>query len=604
MKLAQELIVAGVFLLGSWVALSVVASAFPPSSSSVRKALTSHVAPKRIEPTVVASNPEPTVPPVMTYLQDEKQPVVQVVSGDLAKNELYIFGENESVPEQVIENHPDATIAVLGGDETEISQKIEKFNIASKNVAIRVALAREAVLRQAEADNKKLQEWNEQKKNFAVEVKSKSFELPVPQVLNNTLKKMAVQPGVVLPDTGLDSPIDDNKQRADAGKPQKNKAAMSFTKAKDVDMSMTQWQNKQLQAALKLVAENKKDVLLCKQEVSFVAIKPQQHAANKKVESTLKHAAAKISKPLPTLKPLDENFALNLKPTVYQWNTSLALAADSVISQPVQNTTAPVTEHQARPAVIAEKSQPSVLHVIAKPAANKKLATRMLAASQIKLATATTVTKRFKQAPQKLVVLKAPSVPAPVIKAAVPKVKHVTRVASQAKPALSNVIVVNAKSPDADSTKSKTSSNTTAKHKVVNNAEKLSATQQAQALRRQKVAARERAMANLERQLAEESMISSPPPVAERRIEEASSERAVREPAKYQRYRAPAHYEQARRHRYQPRPTYKKQQSNDVDDFGDFTGVASHSSSRAENEVKEMTRRFHDPVEYSKLMQE
>ncbi len=69
MKLTQELIVTIVFLIGSWVVLSVVAVAFPPSASSIRQALNKHAASSKSEPAI---GPEAIAEPATTYYQEEK----------------------------------------------------------------------------------------------------------------------------------------------------------------------------------------------------------------------------------------------------------------------------------------------------------------------------------------------------------------------------------------------------------------------------------------------------------------------------------------------------------------------------------------------------
>lgn len=56
---------------------------------------------------------------------------VKVVTGDLSKDEFYVFGVNERVPDEII-TRPNAQIAVLGGTEEEAASKIAAFKIAMK----------------------------------------------------------------------------------------------------------------------------------------------------------------------------------------------------------------------------------------------------------------------------------------------------------------------------------------------------------------------------------------------------------------------------------------------------------------------------------------
>lgn len=202
MKLTQELVVTIVFLGGSWVTLSVVAVAFPPTTSSIRAAIsantqTSHIKVASPLAQSTAQVPAEDVLPTedtTTFLQDEKPDVVQVVASDAKKDELFILGENDAVPEKLIEDNPDAKMVVMGADEAIAKSKLDKFNVAAKNVAIRVALAKQAATRQAQADFAKLRDWRENGSHFALEVKAKRFEYSLHDVLQDKLEEVADMP--------------------------------------------------------------------------------------------------------------------------------------------------------------------------------------------------------------------------------------------------------------------------------------------------------------------------------------------------------------------------------------------------------------------------
>lgn len=69
-----------------------------------------------------------------------KQPVVKIVTADLSKNEFYILGENEPVPEYLATN-PETQMVVFGGEMDEGAKKIMEFKVA----ALRAARARAAM---------------------------------------------------------------------------------------------------------------------------------------------------------------------------------------------------------------------------------------------------------------------------------------------------------------------------------------------------------------------------------------------------------------------------------------------------------------------------
>lgn len=71
------------------------------------------------------------------YFSSDKidtQPPVKFVAGDLSKDEFYILGENDPVPEKLATN-PETEIAILGGDENEAAKKIMEFKLAAIQAA-------------------------------------------------------------------------------------------------------------------------------------------------------------------------------------------------------------------------------------------------------------------------------------------------------------------------------------------------------------------------------------------------------------------------------------------------------------------------------------
>lgn len=69
--------------------------------------------------------------------ETDKQPAVKFISGDLSRNEFYILGADDPVPEKLA-NNPETEIAILGGDVNEAAKKIMEFKLA----AIQAARAR------------------------------------------------------------------------------------------------------------------------------------------------------------------------------------------------------------------------------------------------------------------------------------------------------------------------------------------------------------------------------------------------------------------------------------------------------------------------------
>lgn len=78
-----------------------------------------------------------------------KVPVVKVITADLSRNEFYILGESEPVPEH-LKNNPDTKMVVLGGEVDDAARKIMEFKLAALNAA-RVRAAKELAEKQASA---------------------------------------------------------------------------------------------------------------------------------------------------------------------------------------------------------------------------------------------------------------------------------------------------------------------------------------------------------------------------------------------------------------------------------------------------------------------
>jgi hypothetical protein len=387
MKLTQELIVTIVFLIGSWVVLSVAAVAFPPSASSIRDALNKHASARPSEPVI---SQEALAEPAETFYQEEKLPVVQVVSGDPEQNEIFILSENESIPEKMLEEHPEAKLAVLGGDEETINKHIEKFNIAAKNVAIKVALAKEALIRQADAENHKLQEWKEwsERKGFALDVTAKKFELPL-QKLHDALKQLAVQPEAVLPNIGLESPADDVKAHAKLNTRKNNKVE---------EAQLSGWNQLQVEAAMKFIADDKARYSVCKRATD------EKKTQSRRTVNVAFEKAAKVSVPVatvaaapvaksvineePRLEALNEKFALTIKSKSYHLTGLQELSAPlaalaveqvhAVEAKPMQLAeqgvkTAPVTNSQAVSKKFALKAKVQAQEKVVQPVKEDKL---------------------------------------------------------------------------------------------------------------------------------------------------------------------------------------------------------------------------------------
>jgi hypothetical protein len=108
----------------------------------------------------LATSPKPQPQPVLFQVDEDLEPAVQVVTGDLAQNELYIFGEADTIPASVLSDHPTAEIAIFGGDEKIANEKMMAFNGTAQLVSERIAKEAATTVMLAEADFKKLRALN------------------------------------------------------------------------------------------------------------------------------------------------------------------------------------------------------------------------------------------------------------------------------------------------------------------------------------------------------------------------------------------------------------------------------------------------------------
>lgn len=313
MKLTQELVVTIVFLGGSWVTLSVVAVAFPPATSSIRAAISANTKTKHVKTVASHSVSAETLPAedvlptedTTTFLQDEKPNVVQVVTSDAKKDELFILGEDETVSDKVIEDNPNAKMVVIGADESTAKTKVDKFNLAAKNVAVRVALAKQAATRQAEADFRKLQEWRENGSHFALEVKARRFEYSVHDVLKDKLEDVANMPELSPANARIkmDPSIPNNT----------NSTPNQFTMLKD---KLISWRDDTLRFASDFSAKQQLHHLVCylegKQDNTVVAPVPQASAPTPAVKSAAAPKDNKADIKTPDLRPANAKLTLDI----------------------------------------------------------------------------------------------------------------------------------------------------------------------------------------------------------------------------------------------------------------------------------------------------
>lgn len=373
MKLTQELVVTIVFLGGSWVTLSVVAVAFPPATSSIRAAISNtqvkHI--KVASPLMAssASLPAEDVLPTedtTTFLQDEKHDVVQVVATDTKKDELFILAENDAVPEKLIEDHPDAKMIVVGADETTAKSKLDKFNLTAKNVAIRVALAKQAATRQAQADFAKLRDWCENGSHFALEVKDRRFEFSVHDVLKGKLEEVADMPEL--------NSVNAQMKALPATQYDHSNTAQSSQVSMLQNKLMT-WRDNSLRFASTFSVKEELHQMISYLEGN--GDKPQSAPATQSQPTINSAAVPKEDKAgirSPDLRPLNEKLTLEFKAKPFEFigpqplNPVLTAMTAGQHEQPAAAVKAASVTVAAKPAAAAAVAKPAPVAVTVKPA--------------------------------------------------------------------------------------------------------------------------------------------------------------------------------------------------------------------------------------------
>ena len=133
----------------------------------------------------------------------KKDAAVQVVTGDLEQNEFYIFGENEQIPEQVVAKHQDVTMVVLGGDEQVVSLKKDAFQKTLEDVASKRAEMKTLAAYQADVDNYAQLALTESNVRLALGKGDgqRKHRLAVKQYLNAELARFVALISVVSPNT-------------------------------------------------------------------------------------------------------------------------------------------------------------------------------------------------------------------------------------------------------------------------------------------------------------------------------------------------------------------------------------------------------------------
>ena len=96
------------------------------------------------EQVITQTAPAEVHPHVVANDDHSKEDAVKVVSGDLSKNELYIFAANDHIPETLVAK-PDVQMAVFGGDNEETAKKMVEFKVATSEAAARDAAVRDAL---------------------------------------------------------------------------------------------------------------------------------------------------------------------------------------------------------------------------------------------------------------------------------------------------------------------------------------------------------------------------------------------------------------------------------------------------------------------------
>lgn len=117
-----------------------------PQKKSAAQAIAGH--PVVVNPRV-ASGVDDQSEKMIDKRDAAKQPVVKIVTADLSKNEFYILGENDPVPEYLAAN-PETQMVVFGGEMEEGAKKVMEFKLAALNAA-RARAAKELAEKTASA---------------------------------------------------------------------------------------------------------------------------------------------------------------------------------------------------------------------------------------------------------------------------------------------------------------------------------------------------------------------------------------------------------------------------------------------------------------------
>jgi hypothetical protein len=140
---------------------------------------------------------------------EEQGQAVQIVTGDLSQNELYIFAEEAYVPEKVIVENPDAQIAVLGGSEQKAALKVKEFQKTVAVVHEKIAKVKAVATIQAQSDDQKIQAWNGKKIKFSLSAGKQNIQSMMPKApalnpsfnhLNPSFTQLAAKNSHTLPD--------------------------------------------------------------------------------------------------------------------------------------------------------------------------------------------------------------------------------------------------------------------------------------------------------------------------------------------------------------------------------------------------------------------
>lgn len=131
-----------------------------------------------------------------------KETVTQVMAGDIASNELYIFSEDQEIPKTLVEIYPGATMATIGGDEKIAVKKVNEF----KETLEKVVQAKLIAAQLAKQDNAFLKSFSEDQ-NLALNTEQykQRFEIKVQSGLDPDLQ--AVQAPNEIKTAAVDKPI-------------------------------------------------------------------------------------------------------------------------------------------------------------------------------------------------------------------------------------------------------------------------------------------------------------------------------------------------------------------------------------------------------------